>query len=92
MLKLLNKIAKVFKYYPRYFVIGCIKFYQKTFSLDHGPMKNLFPHGFCRFNPTCSEYGIEAIRKYGVIRGGLKTMWRIMRCNPLSKGGYDPVK
>jgi hypothetical protein len=45
----------------------------------------------CRFYPTCSEYGIEAITKYGVIKGGIKTAWRILRCNPLSKGGYDPV-
>lgn len=92
MQKFSNKFLKVFKYYPRYVVIACIRFYQKTFSLDHGLMKNMFPHGFCRFTPTCSEYGVEAIKKYGVVRGGFKTMGRIMRCNPWSKGGYDPVK
>ncbi|OGU30745.1 MAG: membrane protein insertion efficiency factor YidD [Ignavibacteria bacterium GWA2_35_9] len=46
----------------------------------------------CRFYPTCSEYGIQAITKYGAIKGGLKTAWRILRCNPLNKGGYDPVR
>ena len=42
-------------------------------------------------SPTCSQYGIEAIEKYGVLKGGLLTAWRILRCNPFAKGGYDPV-
>lgn len=46
----------------------------------------------CRFYPSCSEYGYEAIAKYGIIRGGLKTAWRILRCNPFNRGGYDPVR
>ena len=45
----------------------------------------------CRFTPTCSEYAIEAIEKFGVIRGSVLASYRIMRCNPFSKGGYDPV-
>ena len=45
----------------------------------------------CRFSPTCSQYAIEAIEKYGVLKGGLLAAWRILRCNPFSKGGYDPV-
>ena len=45
----------------------------------------------CRFEPTCSAYAIEAIQKKGVIRGSLKAVWRILRCNPFCKGGYDPV-
>jgi putative membrane protein insertion efficiency factor len=45
----------------------------------------------CRFQPTCSQYGLEAIRKYGTIRGGVLTAWRILRCNPFSKGGEDPL-
>ena len=45
----------------------------------------------CRFTPTCSQYAIEAIEKYGVLKGGLLAVWRILRCNPFSKGGYDPV-
>ncbi|MCH1439519.1 MAG: membrane protein insertion efficiency factor YidD [Rubripirellula sp.] len=44
----------------------------------------------CRFTPTCSQYGIEAIRKYGPIWGVLRTGWRILRCNPWCKGGHDP--
>jgi putative membrane protein insertion efficiency factor len=77
---------------PRRVVASLIKLYQKTLSFDHGPLKIFHPYGFCRFSPTCSQYGLEAINKYGVIKGGLKTSWRILRCNPWNKGGYDPVK
>lgn len=45
----------------------------------------------CRFFPSCSEYGYQAIEKYGIIRGGAMTVWRVLRCNPFCKGGYDPV-
>ena len=71
--------------------IAIIKLYQKTLSFDHGPLKTLYPNGFCRFYPSCSQYGIEAIEKYGIIKGGLKAIWRIMRCNPWNKGGNDPL-
>lgn len=43
----------------------------------------------CRFHPTCSQYAILAITKYGAFRGTLKAIWRILRCNPFSKGGID---
>jgi len=76
----------------RYFIIAIIKAYQKTFSLDHGIFKVFSPYGHCRFTPTCSDYAIAAIEKYGVIKGGLKAVWRILRCNPWNAGGYDPVK
>jgi len=46
----------------------------------------------CRFYPTCSEYAIEAIDKFGVLKGSIKSIYRILRCNPFNKGGYDPVK
>ena len=49
-------------------------------------------HGYCKHVPTCSQYAIEAVEKYGAFKGGLMAAWRILRCNPLSKGGYDPVK
>ena len=45
----------------------------------------------CRFIPTCSQYALEAIQKYGAIKGGFLALRRILRCNPLCKGGYDPV-
>ena len=64
--------------------IGLIKFYRKYLS----GMKTT---PTCKFIPTCSEYGIEAIEKYGALKGGLLTVWRILRCNPFSKGGYDPI-
>ncbi len=49
-------------------------------------------HVQCKFVPTCSQYMEQAIEKYGVVRGGLKGLWRIMRCHPWSTGGYDPVE
>ena len=45
----------------------------------------------CRFEPTCSEYGRQAVARFGLVRGGALAAWRVLRCNPLSKGGYDPV-
>jgi uncharacterized protein len=45
----------------------------------------------CRFTPTCSRYAIDALRRYGVLRGGWLGIWRILRCNPFCKGGYDPL-
>ncbi len=45
----------------------------------------------CPYIPTCSQYGLEAIEKYGAFKGLFLTIWRILRCNPFSKGGYDPV-
>jgi putative membrane protein insertion efficiency factor len=80
------------KYFPRYIAIKTIQLYQKTFSFDHGVLKYMHPYGFCRFKPTCSEYAIQALEKYGFWRGGLKAVWRVLRCNPWSKGGWDPVE
>lgn len=45
----------------------------------------------CRYVPTCSEYAMEAVERYGVVRGGWMTFWRLLRCHPFVKGGYDPV-
>ena len=64
-------------------LIKIIKLYQRYLS----PLKSTK----CPYYPTCSNYGIEAISKYGAVKGGLLAVWRILRCNPLSKGGYDPV-
>lgn len=45
----------------------------------------------CRFVPSCSEYAEEAVERYGVLRGGLMALWRLLRCHPFSRGGHDPV-
>lgn len=74
---------------PRQLVLLLIWFYQRTISPDHGIFKNRFPHGYCRFYPTCSEYGYQVIKKRGLVIGLVKTGWRIMRCNPFNKGGVD---
>ncbi len=79
-------------YYSRFFVLKLIKLYQKTLSFDHGLMKVFFPNGYCKYYPTCSEYGYQSIEKKGILKGGIMTIWRILRCNPFSKGGHDPVK
>ena len=65
------------------FFISGIRFYQKYIS----PMKGTK----CSYIPTCSQYGLEAIEKYGAFKGSILALWRILRCNPFSKGGYDPV-
>ena len=65
-------------------LIGMIKFYRKYLS-------GLKRYSTCKYYPTCSQYGLEAIEKYGAFKGGLLAVWRILRCNQFSKGGYDPV-
>jgi putative membrane protein insertion efficiency factor len=72
-------------------VLYAIKLYQRTLSPDHSWVKNIYPFGFCRFKPTCSEYGFEAILKFGIIKGSWLALKRLLRCNPFSKGGFDPV-
>lgn len=78
-----------FLHIPRKIVILLIKIYQKTLSPDHGLLKGFFPHGYCKFDPTCSTYARESVAKYGVIWGGAKAFWRFLRCNPCSRGGVD---
>ncbi|MCC6639309.1 membrane protein insertion efficiency factor YidD [Candidatus Falkowbacteria bacterium] len=70
-------------------LLGMIWIYQRTLSPDHGPLKKFHPHGYCRFHPTCSQYGKEALKKYGLVRGFPKLVYRIMRCNPWNAGGID---
>jgi len=65
------------------FLLAAIGFYQKHIS------PGLLPR--CRFVPTCSEYAVQAIQKHGAVKGLLLAVWRILRCNPFCKGGYDPV-
>lgn len=75
----------------RNFLILLISVYQKTLSPDHGLLCHMFPFGVCRYTPTCSDYSKESIRCYGVIRGSIMGIKRIIRCNPFVAGGYDPV-
>lgn len=76
---------------PKRTGIFFINLYQKTISPDHGIIRGLYPHGFCRYYPTCSQYTKEAIEHRGIIIGAVLGCWRILRCNPWSKGGHDPV-
>lgn len=71
--------------------IKIIRIYQKIFSPDTGFLKWFFPHGACRYYPTCSEYGRQSIQEHGVVKGLFYTSGRVLRCNPLAKGGYDPI-
>ncbi|HOY08613.1 MAG TPA: membrane protein insertion efficiency factor YidD [Candidatus Omnitrophota bacterium] len=61
-----------------------IKSYQKV--------SRIFFPSTCRYYPSCSNYALEAIRRHGFFRGMVLSVWRIMRCTPFSKGGYDPVR
>ena len=62
---------------------GAIRFYQKGISPLKPPV--------CRFYPTCSQYGVEAIEKYGAARGGWLLLRRLLRCHPFCRGGFDPA-
>lgn len=66
----------------KYFLVGLVKLYQIT---------PLSTHKMCRFNPTCSDYMIQAIKKYGTIKGLRLGIKRLLRCHPKGKSGYDPV-
>lgn len=73
------------------FLIKAIEFYQRTLSPDHGPRRSQYPFGYCKYTPSCSEYCKQAIQKHGPVAGTLRGVWRILRCNPWSKGGSDPA-
>ncbi len=64
-------------------LIAFIRFYQVAISV-HTPAS-------CKYDPTCSNYAIQAIQIHGALKGTGLAVWRILRCNPFSKGGYDPV-
>ena len=66
-------------------MLWCINYYRRCIS----PNKRGGP--CCRYIPSCSKYAVTAIERYGAWKGGWMTLWRILRCNPFSKGGYDPV-
>ena len=64
-------------------LLALIKFYRSAISPHTAPS--------CKYTPTCSQYGLEAIERFGALKGSALTIWRILRCNPFSNGGYDPV-
>ena len=64
-------------------LLGMIRFYRRHISAHTAPS--------CRFQPTCSQYALTAIQRFGAFKGGGMALWRVLRCNPFSKGGYDPV-
>jgi len=80
----LRDMPRQLKYWPRIAFLALIRLYQETLSKG-------VPQDTCRFYPTCSHYGYQAVYKYGVIKGGLMAAWRILRCNPFNRGGFDPV-
>ncbi len=74
------------------FALYLIKLYQKTLSPDSGWFSYKYPAGCCRYYPNCSKYSYDAIDKYGIFKGSYLSIKRIIKCNPLSRGGYDPLK
>lgn len=70
--------------WPRIAVMGLIRLYQMTLSKG-------MPANTCRFYPSCSHYGYQAVYKYGAFKGSFMAAWRVLRCNPFNPGGYDPV-
>ena len=68
---------------PKNALLGLIRLYQR--------LRPSSTRGCCKYIPTCSQYGLEAVERFGALKGGLLALWRILRCNPFSRGGYDPV-
>lgn len=74
-------------------ILKLIRVYQQSWWWRSPFLKSLFlSDAACRFQPTCSEYTYQAIKRYGIIQGSLKGLGRILRCHPWSKGGFDPLK
>jgi putative membrane protein insertion efficiency factor len=69
---------------PALLGIGLVWCYRLTFGA-------LFPTT-CKYHPSCSEYAVQALRRHGLVRGSILAGWRLLRCNPWSRGGFDPVR
>jgi putative membrane protein insertion efficiency factor len=81
----LRDLSRTIWNWPRLLILALVRFYQMTFS-------RIMPANTCRFYPSWSHYGYQAVYKYGVLKGGLMATWRVLRCNPFNPGGVDPVK
>ena len=68
----------------KYVGIGLVYAWRYTFGL-------LTPAGTCKYHPSCSQYALDALQKYGLVKGSAKAAWRLLRCNPWSHGGVDPA-
>lgn len=80
----MQKTAKAEKgKFMKKLLLALIRFYQTKISTHTS--------AHCKYIPTCSQYGLEAIERFGALKGTALTIWRILRCNPFSKGGFDPV-
>ena len=80
----LRDLPRTPRNWPRLALLALIRFYQMTLS-------HALPADTCRFYPSCSHYGYQAIYKHGAIKGSFMATWRVLRCNPFNPGGYDPV-
>ncbi len=87
-----NFSAQVLWHLPRRFAVLLLRGYQHTLSPDHGPLKGLYTYGYCRHEPTCSEYAKAVITKRGLIVGGVMTFGRVLTCNPWRKPGEAKVR
>lgn len=81
----LRDIPRTLMNLPRIGLLAFIRLYQMVISPG-------LPENTCRFYPSCSHYGYQAIYKHGAIKGSFMATWRVLRCNPFNAGGYDPVK
>ncbi len=86
----MKSVLRFIWHLPRNLLIFLISIYQKILSPDHSFWaKSIYQHGYCRFHPSCSEYGKQALKKYGFFKGFFKALYRVLRCNPWSDGGVD---
>jgi uncharacterized protein len=87
----MHKISNSFIKLPAKVVMFLIRIYQKLFSFDHAFWANPQTYRICIYEPSCSEYTYQALGRFGLIKGSVMGISRIIRCNPFVKGGYDPV-
>lgn len=90
-----NTVTYGFSLFPKItksVVIFLLHVYRYTLSPDHGMLQVFFPGGVCRYSPTCSQYAVDSVRAFGVMRGGISSLRRVLRCHPFAQGGYDPVQ